>query len=258
MYLVYSDGSGVESYRCDHGRARWGGRQMASGDMVFTHGNSLARFTSPLASESAIAAPHADYAGAIAETPSGAWLVSARTGVGTHYALKFWNQRAATLQSVLAVDGQDIVEPVLVSPRTRPNRHPSGLHPWDYANMLALDARQSREGDLKAAPALVRLETMDAAGNAVTMGTAPVETDGSFFVKTPADQPIRFTLIDKSGAVLRREHGWFWIRGGEQRYCVGCHAGPERSSENQVPAVLEHTTIPFDLSGAKSGTPGGK
>ena len=49
LFLVYADGSGVESYRCDHGRARWGGRQLASGDVVFTHGASLARFTSPLA-----------------------------------------------------------------------------------------------------------------------------------------------------------------------------------------------------------------
>ncbi len=51
LFLVYSDGSGVESYRCDHGRARWGGKQLASGDVVFTHGTSLARFTSPLAHE---------------------------------------------------------------------------------------------------------------------------------------------------------------------------------------------------------------
>ena len=43
LYLVYADGSGVESYRCDHGRARWGGTQLASGDVVFTHGASLAR-----------------------------------------------------------------------------------------------------------------------------------------------------------------------------------------------------------------------
>ena len=42
MFLVYSDGSGVESYRCDHpadvAGARWGGRQLKSGDVVFTHG----------------------------------------------------------------------------------------------------------------------------------------------------------------------------------------------------------------------------
>ncbi len=68
------------------------------------------------------------------------------------------------MQTVLAQSGEDLVEPVLVAPRARPNRHPSGLHDWSYANMLALDARQSREGDLKMAPASVRLETLDAHG----------------------------------------------------------------------------------------------
>jgi hypothetical protein len=130
--------------------------------------------------------------------------------------------------------------------------------------MVALDARQSREGDLKVAPAQVRLESMDSEGRAVTMGTAPVEADGSFFVRTPADKPIRFALLDAKGSVVREEHGWFWIRRGEQRYCVGCHAGPERSSENRVPVVLLRTTIPVDLTGAKpvpqaqTGTRGGK
>ena len=96
------------------------------------------------------------------------------------------------------------------------------------------------------------------------MGTAPVEADGSFFVKAPADRPIRFALLDAKGAVLRQEQGWFWIRGGEQRICVGCHAGPERASENRVPAVLLRTTTPVDLTGAKAGgaaqtgTPGGQ
>ena len=82
MFLVYSDGSGVESYRCDHpanaAGARWGGRQLTSGDVVFTHGASLARFTSPLAHEERVTAPRGEYAGAIAETASGEWLVSAR------------------------------------------------------------------------------------------------------------------------------------------------------------------------------------
>jgi hypothetical protein len=255
LFLVYSDGSGVESYRCDHGVARWGGRQLASGDVVFTHGPTLARFTSPLAHEASIAAPRGEYAGAIAETPSGAWLVSARRGeAGAHFALKLWkpgaaNSAAAGMQTVLAQKGADLVEPVLILPRDRPRRHPSGLHEWSYANMLALDARQSRDGALKTAPASVRLEAMDPNGHAVALGTAPVEADGSFFVRTPADQPIRFALLDKTGATLRQERGWFWIRGGEQRICVGCHVGPERASENRVPAVLLRTTTPVDLSG---------
>jgi hypothetical protein len=264
LYLVYADGSGVESYRCDHGTARWGGAQLASGDVVFTHGATLARFTSPLAAEVRIAAPRAEYAGAIAETASGAWLMSARAGAGTHYALKLWKPNASqsgatALQTLLAVSGEDIVEPVLVAERATPKRHPSGLHDWSYANLLALDARQSREGDLRAVPASVRLETQDAQGRTVVTGTSPVEADGSFFVQTPANQPIRFALLDKNGAVLRQEHGWFWIRRGEQRYCTGCHTGPERTPQNRLPAVLLRSTTPTDLTGVKAqhGTPGG-
>jgi hypothetical protein len=49
---------------------------------------------------------------------------------------------------------------------------------------------------------------------------------------------------------MRQEHGWFWIRRGEQRICVGCHTGPERAAENRMPAVLLRTTTPVDLSGA--------
>ncbi len=249
LFLVYSDGSGVESYRCDHGKARWGGRQLVSGDVVFTHGSSLARFTSPLATEVPIEAPRAEYAGAIAETNAGAWLLSERASPSAHYALKLWKPGAAALQTLLARSGEDIVEPVLIEPRARPKRHPSGLHDWSYANLLALDARQSRESDLRVTPAAVRLETLDADGHAVVNGTAQVEADGSFFVKSPADKPIRFALLDRSGAILRKEDGWFWIRRGEQRICVGCHVGPERASENRVPAVLLRTTTPTDLSG---------
>lgn len=249
LYLVYSDGSGVESYRCDHGSARWGGHQLSSGDVVFTHGASLARFTSPLATEQRITAPRGDYAGAIAETISGAWLLSVRSAPSAPYALKLWVPGSAALQTILMQDRQNLVEPALLVPRLTPKRHPSALHEWSYANLLALDARESREGMLKITPARVRLETLDAAGHPVALGTAPVEADGSFFVQTPADKPIRFVLLDQKGATLRQEHGWFWVRSGEQRICVGCHAGPEHAPENRVPAVLLRSTAPVDLTG---------
>jgi hypothetical protein len=250
LFLVYADGSGVESVRCDHGRARWGGTQLVSGDVVFTHGASMARFTSAMAHEVPVELSRGMYGGSIAETASGAWLVSERAAAGTKYAIKMWMPGAA-LHTVLARSGEDLVEPVLVAPRAKPNRHPSGLHPWDYANLLALDARVSRDGPLKGIPTSVRLEAQDKTGHAVAMGTAPVEQDGSFFVKVPGDRPIRFALLDFKGTVLRQERGWFWARGGEQRICVGCHAGPERASANRVPDVLMRTTIPADLTGAK-------
>jgi hypothetical protein len=251
LFLVYQDGSGVESVRCDHGAARWGGRQLTSGDVVFTHGASLARFSSKFAHEVEVNAPRGEYAGAIVETNAGDWLVSERASTGTHYALKLWKPGAAEMQTVLAVDGENIVEPVIVSPRNRPHHHPTGLHPWSYGNLLALDARQSRLGDLPKTPASVRLETLDSQGRIVVNGTAPVEADGSFFVQVPGDRPIRFALLSETGSVVRKEAGWFWIRNGEQRICVGCHTGPERGSENRVPAVLLRTTTPADLTGAK-------
>ncbi len=255
LFLVYADGSGVEAYRCDHpakmANGRWGGRQLVSGDVVFTHGGSLARFTSPLAHEEKIVAPRGEYAGAIAETANGAWLVSARSSTNETFSLKLWKPGAAAEQMVLSRSFENLLDPVVVAAHNRPKRHPSGLHEWDYANLLALDARISRDGNLKSAPARVRLEAQDAAGQAVAMGTAPVEPDGSFFVKAPADRAIRFALLDAKGAVLRQEHGWFWIRKGEQRYCVGCHAGPEHAPENKVPQVLLRTTTAVDLTGTR-------
>jgi hypothetical protein len=254
IYLVYADGSGIESYRCDHGHARWGARQLASGDVVFTHGAFLARFTSPLAHEESIAAPPAQYAGSIAETDSGAWLLSVRSPNAAHFSISLWQPQDSShphsnkLESVLAIDGTDLIDPVIIAPHQRPNRHPSGLHSWNYANLLALDARVSRDGGLRGTPVSVRLEMQNANGRAETAGAAPVEADGSFFVQVPGDRPIRFALLDRNGAVLRQEHGWFWIRNGEQRYCVGCHAGPERASENRVPAVLMRSTKPVDLT----------
>jgi hypothetical protein len=253
LFLVYADGSGVESYRCDHpansAGARWGGKQMESGDVIFTHGQSLARFTSSLAHEERITIPRAQFAGAVAETASGNWLVSARDSATSKFALKIWRPGSAAMQTLLIQPGKNLVEPVIVASRERPRRHPSGLHDWDYANMLALDVRISRDGALKGVPAKIRLETQDASGQPVALGTAPIEKDGSFFVKAPADRTIRFAVLDASGTVLRQEHGWFWIRRGEQRYCVGCHAGPEHAPENAVPQVLLRTTTPVDLTG---------
>ena len=262
LFLVYSDGSGVESYRCDHGTARWGGHQLASGDVVFTHGSSLARFTSPLAHEERIGIPAGEYAGGIVEMPSGQWLVSARASAATPFALKEWRagSAAAEMKTLLSRPGENLVEPVLLAPRERPKQHPSGLHDWSYANLLALDARLSRDGAMKANPAQIRLETMDAEGRTVAMGSSRVEADGSFFVKTPADRPIRFVLLDDQGAAIRQEHGWFWVRRGEQRVCVGCHTGPERAAENNVPAVLLRSTVPTDLTGTVTapGEKGGR
>ena len=254
LYLVYADGSGVESVRCDHsagsaGGGRAHGKQMTSGDVVFTQGGRLARFTSALAHEDAVTAPAGEYAGDVAELPDGRWAVSVRLPGEKRYSLAVW-QPGSRLRTRVAQDAnRELVEPVIVAPRAVPNRHPSALHDWTTGNLLALDARQSREGAVVGTPAAVRVETADESGRIVATGTAPVEKDGSFFVQAMGDRPLRFVLLDAQGRTLRAEHGWFWVRKGEQRICVGCHTGPERAPENRVPEVLLHATTPVDVTG---------
>lgn len=250
-YTVYSDGSGVESYRCDHGKPRYSARETASGDIVFTRGRGLARFTSPLAHDIEISAPVGEYAGDVVELADGEWLLSYRADAKSPFALKRWKPGAATLTSVANEANASLVQAVPVAARTVPNRHPSGLHPWTYANLLTLNAYTSKSKFPAGSIAQVRLYSQDAAGKPLALGSAPVEKDGSFFVQVPGDRPLQFELLDSSGRTLKKEAGWWYARAGEQRICVGCHAGPERAPDNAVPAVLLRSTEPADLTGTK-------
>ena len=257
LYTVYSDGSGVESYRCDHGQARYSGKQAASGDIVFASSHGLARFTSSRAEEVRISAPAGEYAGDIAETPSGDWLLAWRNGK-TPFQLMWWRPGAGALRSAAADSdsnsdsNSDVIQPTLVVARTVPKRHPSGLHDWPYANLLCLNAYTSKYRFAAGSIHSVRLYTRDSAGTAKLLGAAPVERDGSFFLQVPADQPLQIELLDTSGKTLKRQSGWFWMRRGEQRACVGCHAGPETAPENAVPMILLKSTTPADMTGTST------
>ncbi len=256
LYTVYSDGSGVESYRCDHGQARYSGKQVASGDIVFTSSFGLGRFTSARAQQVPIAAPAGEYAGDAAETLSGDWLLAWRPDAKSNFQLKRWKPGEGSLSPVTEEQGANVVQPALIAERTAPKRHPSGLHDWSYANLLCLNAYTSKYKFAAGAIHSVRLYTRDTTGNAKLLGEAPVERDGSFFLQVAADQPLQIELLDNSGKILKREAGWFWMRRGEQRACVGCHAGPETAPENAVPMILLKSTTPADMTGTSVSSGG--
>ena len=258
IYTVYSDGSGIESYRCDHDSARHGGRQVSSGDIIFVSGSALAKFTSARAKQVSVAMPTGEYLGEIAETSSGDWLFPWRAAQGQPYQLMLRKSNDARLYSVAREPEANFVEPVVIAERAIPNRHPSGLHDWPNANLLCLNAYTSKYKFAAGSIHSVKVYTRDPAGAAKLLGEAPVEGDGSFFVQVPNDQPIQMELLDAAGKTLKRESGFFWARRGEQRVCVGCHSGPETSPENAVPMTLLKSTIPVDLTGAHAdGTSGG-
>jgi hypothetical protein len=250
IYTVYSDGSGVEAYRCDHGAKRQAGKQTASGDIVFASANGMARFTSARAHEVALDAPAGEFAGDALETPSGSVVVAWRKTAQDRYSLESWNPKTSSFETLVGSSDADVVQPALLTSRRIPNQHPSGLHDWNYANLLCLNAYTSKYAFAAGTIATLRLYTTNEAGKAKLLGSSNVESDGSFYVQVPADKPLQIELLDRQGKTLQREHGWWWMRKGEQRICVGCHAGPERSPENAVPAVLLKSTVPVNLTGA--------
>jgi hypothetical protein len=257
IYTVYSDGSGVESYRCDHGAVRYAARQQSSGDTVFTTQHGLARFTSARAQQVSISGPGGEYAGDISETASGEWLMAWRRDVKAPFQLVRWTPGAGELKPVFMQPDANVLEPVLPAAHTIPNRHPSGLHDWPNANLLCLNAYTSKLQIPVGSIHSVRLYRRDDSGHLRLLGTAPVEHDGSFFVQVPSEQPLQFELLDADGKSLKREAGYFWMRRGEQRVCVGCHAGPETAPENAVPRILLKSTTLADLTGSSAQSAGG-
>ena len=257
IYTVYSDGSGVESYRCDHGNSHYSARQQTSGDTVFRSQHGLACFTSARAQEMTVSAPAGEYAGEVTQTLRGDWLVAWRADAKAPYQLMRWTPGATDLKLVLSRPNENVLQPVVLGPRVVPNRHPSGLHDWPNANLLCLNAYTSKYQFAAGSIRSVRLYSPDESGHPKLLGSAPVERDGSFFVQVPSEKPLQFELLDASGKTLKRESGFFWIRRGEQRVCVGCHAGPETAPENAVPQILLKSTTPADITGTTAQSGGG-
>jgi hypothetical protein len=243
IYAVYSDGSGVETIRCDHGSDRHSPVEVASGDIVFRTGAGLARFTSSLAAQVEIPLPPGEYRGPVAETAPGDWLVSWRGSRGAQFSI---HRLKAGRLPVPAGTGSAF-QPVAIRARRPPPYHPSSLGKRQGASVLCLNAYETKGPKIPpGSAASVRVWALD-----VPLGVAPVEADGSFFLQLPSERPLRFELLDGAGKTLRASKAWYWMRKGEQRVCVGCHAGPERAPDNVVPEALRRTQTPVRLGVAK-------
>jgi Hydrazine synthase alpha subunit middle domain len=249
LYTVYPDGTGVESLRCDHGPRRSEARQVSSGDVIFSVGGRLARFTSALASQAEVAQPDGEPAGPIAEVEPGKWIVSLRKGK-SRFGLYLWTQEGSQSVPLEISAGTDALQPVVLARRVPPKQFPSGLvESRTTGNLLCLDARASRN-PIPEEVTTVQVYARSARGAAVSLGRQKLAGDGSFYVEVPADRPLRIELLNAAGRAVRSESGWFWMRPSEQRICVGCHTGPEQAPENKVPEILLRTIVPEKLLGA--------
>jgi len=129
---------------------------------------------------------------------------------------------------------------------------------WSTVNMdskagyfISLNSYLSSEGvkgRLAAAIARVRVVSLqDTETGERSLGEAPVEKDGSFYVEVPANQPVRFELLDTHGQTIVAERSWIWTRPGEQRGCPGCHGDKALAPENHWPLTLKRFDTPTAL-----------
>jgi len=65
-----------------------------------------------------------------------------------------------------------------------------------------------------------------------TLGTVPINPDGSALFKVPANLPIALQPLDSDGKSLAVMRSWFNARNGEFLSCIGCHEDLSASPQN--------------------------
>ena len=136
----------------------------------------------------------------------------------------------------------DCVDAIVVRPRARPMGRLTNMDPTKKTGqILCLNVNDTTylTGEQHVAPATrVRVLTQSGAGVCRPLGEVSVQADGSFMAEVPADVPLGFEALDESGSVVRRLAPTIWVRAGENRSCVGCHASHNRVPHNHRPDAV--------------------
>ena len=64
------------------------------------------------------------------------------------------------------------------------------------------------------------------------LGYVPIQPDGSFKLKAPADTPLALAIVDEYGRAYQTHTNWIQVRPGERRTCDGCHSPRRGGSLN--------------------------
>ena len=170
------------------------------------------------------------------------------------------------------------VEARLVAPRPRPKGRSSVVnYEFDTSDIFCMDCYISDRPEVKNAPAgsLRRLRVIEgiplrydapgwrlpenekrlvpgasvysatAFGPRRILGDVPVESDGSFYFRAPAETPIAFQVLDENGMVVATHQSWMWGMPKENRGCIGCHEDRELTPPNRLTEALKKP--PFQL-----------
>jgi len=86
------------------------------------------------------------------------------------------------------------------------------------------------------------------------LGFAPVNADGSFAIKVPANTPVSFATLDNLGRAFVNKRTWLYVQPGEQvTNCIGCHEDRHLATVPTNPNPIAKTLPPTDLNVAPAG-----
>jgi hypothetical protein len=267
LYLVRPDGSGLGLFRQDATMdpISTGAEELDNGAVLFVQGANTAA-GSPVGGELAwvpqgalravrLTAPPSLYESA-RELRAGTLIVSRQTpglsAADRTFDLYAFDLASQTLGKRLYHQPKlSSLSPFLIAPHPAPLYYPSILHLEEKAGrVLCLNSYLSADaphGRIAVPIAQVRVMALDQGRRERTLGNAPVEKDGSFYIMVPADTPIRFALLDAKGRVIRAQKSWIWARPGEDRGCLGCHEDQALAPENHWPQTLSRFDTPVPV-----------
>ena len=163
--------------------------------------------------------------------------------------------RKGDMESLYKSDTENVHEPRLLAARTREPIIPSRTDPAkENGTFILIDVYKGRNmtgikrGDIKKLLILevlpkpinfsggMDITTWNGSFNLErTIGTVPVEEDGSAHFTAPANRPLFFVALDKNNLSVKRMQSFTDLMPGEQTTCIGCHE--TRTTSPYIPAV---------------------
>jgi hypothetical protein len=163
------------------------------------------------------------------------------------------------LEKVFAQPGWHSIDAQVLAPRPPLKGRANWLKPGSTTGVFyCLNAYQTAAGagaDRTVAPpgAIRHVRVIEGLPRRI-LGVAPVESDGSFHVRVPAETPITFQLLDQDYVALRTQRAWTWVMGNESRGCIGCHEDRELSPPNRLVTAITKPAVDLVLPPARRRT----
>jgi len=266
FYTLRTDGSGLSPFRWNSAPdvVRTGATELDDGTVLFVkkpdpHGRVTGAelaWVRPGALHNSVITP-AGSAYWSAHALDGNHLVVAKantnTAPGGKFGLYVFNLKTRKVeQTIYRSPKFSGVEAVPLEKRPAPLKYFSILHPdRDYGRVICLNSYLSADsprGRLAGHIAKVRVIALQPDHHTErSLGEAPVESDGSFYIKVPADRPIRFELLSAKGAVIHEQKSWIWARNGEDVPCLGCHESKALVPSDHWPLALKRSGAPVPV-----------